>query len=337
MRVLKYVQLGFGVVVAGAALAVSAGTALAASDDAATAAQPVVTAPADASGDQTGGHLTGPAAASAMDTSNASTPGVTGDTGTLGPSGSTNVGSKHAKLNNQTSQTTTPAAGSSSTDSTTGTQPQTVVTGGKSDNTATKGDQPNVSTSTDTAAATPALPKQADQSQPVARTTPVIWFHSTVLPIQPIITSRPAINTDLASSVPSAPEPVNAPVPAKSNGDLGHLSVLMAGVVVPHSVHPSDVVSTRMATPGFLILVLLAASMFVFTYGLWLRRGGFATAARSDTPRATVFTSLFATPLSLGYVWTPPRQDHSPILVPVVYEMLRFNMFPMLTERRIYV
>ena len=170
---------------------------------------------------------------------------------------------------------------------------------------------------------------------PAQTSAPVVAYHSAWLRIQPVITNRPA-EIDLAAAMPSVPVANKAPVPAKSNGTLGQLTVVLAATVVPQLLHPVVDGAYRLALPGLLILVLLVAAVFVFTYGLWLRRGGFATAARSDAP-ARNFSSPFATPLSLGYVWMLSRQKHSPILIPVVYEILKPNRFPALSERRIYV
>jgi hypothetical protein len=163
----------------------------------------------------------------------------------------------------------------------------------------------------------------------------VVAYHSAWLRIQPVITNHPA-EVDLAAAMPSVPVADKAPVPAKSNGTLGQLTGILAATVVPQLLLPVVDGAYRLALTGLLILVLLSTAVFVFTYGLWLRRGGFATAARSDAPTRNL-SSPFATPLSLGYVWTLSRQKHSPILLPVVYEILKPNWFPALSERRIYV
>jgi hypothetical protein len=123
---------------------------------------------------------------------------------------------------------------------------------------------------------------------------PVVVFKSSILPIQPTITSRAtSVINDLATSVPTPPKPDKAPVPAKSSGALGRLTAVLASVVVPPSFSLPSLVSARMALElllGLILLVLIA--VFVFSYGLWLRRGGFATAARSDSPVAAAILYL---------------------------------------------
>jgi hypothetical protein len=144
----------------------------------------------------------------------------------------------------------------------------------------------------------------------------VVVFHSAVLRIQPTIMNPAASQPDdLAATVPSAPVSEKAPVPAKSNGALGHLSAILASSVVPQlfSIHATSVGRAILGF-GLVALLFLFASVFYYSYGLWLRRGGFATAARSDVPMAGFSSNLFATPLLLGYL-SESRADDSPHLV----------------------
>lgn len=153
-----------------------------------------------------------------------------------------------------------------------------------------------------------------------------IVYRSTVLPIQPVITNHAASRvTDLAASMPSAPVPVREPVPTKSNGDLGKLTAELAGTVVPQPVLPAAPPAPRAMLAFLLIaLTIVTLTIFAFTYGQWLRRGGFATAARSDEPSAF---SFFATPHLKGYVPTPPRL-HSPFSMMVAETNLRTILVP---------
>jgi hypothetical protein len=146
---------------------------------------------------------------------------------------------------------------------------------------------------------------------------------TTILPIQPVITNRAtALTPDLAESMPSAPAPSRAPVPAKSTGVLAGLVVGLSNVVIPQPVFPTAAVNLKlMLGISLLTLVVLLANVFEFSYGQWLRRGGFATAARSDEPTDNISSPLFATPLLSGYVEQPPRL-HNPVslvLVPNAY------------------
>jgi hypothetical protein len=136
--------------------------------------------------------------------------------------------------------------------------------------------------------------------------------------------------SDLAGLLPSKPIADKKPVPADPSGALGGLRLALAGVVVPHIVLPLLSDSVReFLTLGLPGLMLLLVTLFIFNYGLWLRRGGFETAARSDAPSA-FSQSKFATPHLKGYVSTL-RLWHSPLLV--VAETDTY-LFPTLQERR---
>jgi hypothetical protein len=131
------------------------------------------------------------------------------------------------------------------------------------------------------------IQKPEDPAQAVApASAPTVTYQTRMMPLQPTITGRVGAEVnDLASSLPTPPKPAKAPVPAKSNGALVKLTAVLAGVVVPQPLLLADaaVAETRAGLIGAGLLILMLA-VFVFTYGLWLRRGGFATAARSDAP-----------------------------------------------------
>lgn len=134
-----------------------------------------------------------------------------------------------------------------------------------------------------------------------------------VLPIQPTITSRTALLVpDLAAALPSATAPAKAPEPAKSSGDLVRLTDELAGVTVPQAFTlPLTMVMRSVLALSLLFLVVVLGRVTVFNYGLWLRRSGFSTAARSD---AGAYNSSLATSLRLGY-GLALRRNHSPLLV----------------------
>jgi hypothetical protein len=132
---------------------------------------------------------------------------------------------------------------------------------------------------------------------------------ATILPIQPIIMNH--MVSDLAALIPSAPMPAKAPVPAQSAGLLSSLAYQLASTALPQFLMPHDITAdslTRMVNLGAILILFL--NVFTFTYGQWLRRSGFATAARSDAP--ATFTPLFATPSLLGYAALPLRL-HNPL------------------------
>jgi len=151
-----------------------------------------------------------------------------------------------------------------------------------------------------------------------AMPAPAMTYRVQVLPIQPTIISHVTVpEADLAATLPSSPKPDKSPSPAKSSGALVKLSMVMAGVVVPQPFLVLFDLVPRLPEPVLLgAFVTLLFVVFVFSYGLWLRRGGFATAARSDSPASAASGSTFATPLFLGYVSAPPRhRRHNPIFV----------------------
>lgn len=130
------------------------------------------------------------------------------------------------------------------------------------------------------------LPDPVQETAPSA--PPTVTYYTRMMPLQPTITGRVGAEAnDLASSLPTSPKPAKAPVPAKSSGTLVKLTAVLAGVVVPQPLLlvaiAAPEVGAGLSGAGVMILML---AVFVFTYGLWLRRGGFATAARSDSPVA---------------------------------------------------
>jgi hypothetical protein len=168
----------------------------------------------------------------------------------------------------------------------------------------------------------------------------IIVFHTAFMPIQPVITSGPPTETgDLAASLPTASVAVKAPMPAKakSNGALGKLRAVLAGVVVPQLFVPHAVAALRGSLETISLLPsLMLGSIFLFSYGLWLRRGGFVNAARSDAPTDSFTSTLFATPHVLDYVTMPPRR-HSPILMVAESKIHTQIQFATLSERRICI
>jgi hypothetical protein len=159
-----------------------------------------------------------------------------------------------------------------------------------------------------------------------------VVYRSALLTIQPTIINNDTDVSDLASSIPSAAVPSKVPSPAKSNGGLDQLSLVLAGTVVPPSFLPAVMPVDRLKLLLSLVtLAVLLVNLIVLSYGVWLRKGGFATAARSDSS-ASYLISSFATPFLLGYVSAPPRM-HSPSLMVSDYKT-RKTLFAMLSERR---
>ena len=162
-------------------------------------------------------------------------------------------------------------------------------------------------------------------------------YHNVVLPVQPMITNtRPAVINDLAATLPSAPtqqDPANVPTPSQPSGLFGALIAQLAGVVVPH-VFLAPVLGFAGLTVAYTLLILasaFAARRFVTSFGLWLRCGGYAHAARSDVAVAT-FTSLFATPFSLSFVTAHSPARSSFFMVSETKTILFVS--PTLLERR---
>ncbi len=123
-------------------------------------------------------------------------------------------------------------------------------------------------------------------------------YRSAILIVKPTITNRTApVVEDLASTMPSLPEPTKAPVKPKATGLFGSLTARLAATVVPVLVgfltKGTELGELALAPVA---LLLLATQLFVSSYGAWMRRSGFAHAARSDTVSSTKMVFPFATP-----------------------------------------
>jgi hypothetical protein len=169
------------------------------------------------------------------------------------------------------------------------------------------------------------------QTQSASSSRPAI-----ILPIQPTIRSYAVSDVgDLAWSLPSVPVAAKQPVPAKSNGAMGNLRWILAGVVVPNMIALTDWAALAGLMAALIALGgLLLGTLYTFSYGLWLKRGGFVNAARSDAPAALATSSLFATPQLLGYVTMPPRRHNPIFVVSDIKSLINEFLFPTLSERR---
>ncbi len=153
--------------------------------------------------------------------------------------------------------------------------------------------QPTAQTNpNDSAAAAAAVSNDATQP-PVHKTL--------VLRMQPTITSSDSgFSQDLAALLPTSPAAQKLPQPAKSTGQLGQIVEQLSRLVVPQPFTPSTPAAGSATIIALIILLLTGlTSVFQFRYGLWLRRGGYATAARSDVSFSNL---IFATPHQMGYV-----------------------------------
>ncbi len=151
--------------------------------------------------------------------------------------------------------------------------------------------------------------------------------NSEVLRVQPRITmARTVRSEDLAAMVPTAmpadQTPAKAPQPPASSGLIIQLtSVLAASVVplnfswqyIPHVLVPGGFTATLVALALLLLASSLALRRVALSFGAYLRRGGYANAARSDVV-VNFFNLLFATPSRLGYV-TATVPIRSPFLM----------------------
>ncbi|HSX01725.1 MAG TPA: hypothetical protein VLI05_00240 [Candidatus Saccharimonadia bacterium] len=129
----------------------------------------------------------------------------------------------------------------------------------------------------------------------------MVPYHSSWLAIQPTITAHPELPLGLTLGL-AAPSPNHNKTPASPSGLLGTLTAELAGAVVPVYwllLGPLGGVrrfSLSLAEAGRLVSLLGVVST---TYGLWLRRTGYAHAARSD-----MAASFFATSHLESYVQT---------------------------------
>jgi hypothetical protein len=188
----------------------------------------------------------------------------------------------------------------------------------------------------DTAPAPAVSPEAAIAlAQSLSTTEPV--YHTVVLSVQPMITNtRPAAVNDLAATLPSAPtqqDPANVPAPSQPAGVFGQLTAVLAGTVVP-PVFLTPLLGFAGISLAYTLLIIasiLAAGRFVTSFGVWLRRGGYAHAARSDVAVAT-FTSFFATPFALSFVTAHSPARSSFLMVSDTKTILFVS--PTLLERR---
>ena len=241
--------------------------------------------------------------------------------------GDSNSQSNTTNITNTTNdnQTGSGSSGISGTDPTvtSTSQQNSQVTGGTSpqdSNQSGTGSAPTAQVANDQdqpeAVATNSVTTPDLKAQPVQQqAAPVVVVLSHFLQVQPVMMSTPSVS-DLGANLPTLPQPVSAPLPPKPNSALGHLTANLTATVVPFFL----LITGKLAGQAPLALMLFAGlffliSAFIFTYGLWLRRGGFATAARSDAPTLGAIFLPFATPHFLGYVFAPPRLLHNPVFV----------------------
>jgi hypothetical protein len=181
-------------------------------------------------------------------------------------------------------------------------------------------------------------PTSLPQIQVPTRPVPVVIFREAALPIQPTIrTVARSAEVDLAASMPSVPVSNKTPVPAESNGALGGLRAVLLSTLVPPTIMPDLAVAILQSFNLIaLVSLLLLGAGYVFSYGLWLRRGGFVNAARSDAPGRGTTSSLFATPHLMGQGSMPPHRP-GPLLVVLEINITSVPLFPTLIERRICI
>jgi hypothetical protein len=175
------------------------------------------------------------------------------------------------------------------------------------------------------------VPVAAVMATPVVKADPVegsdnvvlpekaVVFNSTVLPVQPKITNSHSVGAqDLAAAMPSAPaqqqNPTKAPTPSQPSGLFTKLATELAGTVVPQLFTPtvSGFVNLIARLSLMFTELLLLVGLFGMSFGAWLRRSGYAHAARSDM--ASGFLFLFATPFQMSYV-TALSPEHSSFLM----------------------
>jgi hypothetical protein len=128
-------------------------------------------------------------------------------------------------------------------------------------------------------------------------------YGNNVMPLQPVMTG--SVPHDLATLMPTSTGHIPANSMPHPNSLLGQLTIELAGIVVPMIVLLTAWGIAGVASGSMATLIILTVTFTALTYGLWLRRSGFSTAARSDLPAA--FT--FAAPRLMGYDrGQPPRR-----------------------------
>jgi hypothetical protein len=192
-----------------------------------------------------------------------------------------------------------------------------------------------VAASKDGADVTPPVAATPDSVQPQHESVSVVSSSRQLLPIQPRIVAFARVampSTDLAEALPLVPARDNTP--PKSNGALAGWRLILAEIVVPQTTSGENPVTPVVAwLDGVFLTALLLLTLVPMTYGLWLRRAGFSTAARSDGLAGSVTNhSLFATPHLLGYTKMPPHPS-SPFVV--VWQIQMAPSFATLQERRL--
>jgi hypothetical protein len=174
--------------------------------------------------------------------------------------------------------------------------------------------------------AAPVLPATPEAPVVSAVTTDAavenVQVGAAVLLVQPKITpNHPVLFVDLATGVPTAPIHRNeagntSPAPTQPSGVLGRLTASLAEIVVPHLFLTPSTAGDGLAA-GMALIILLSLTFVgrpALTFGQWLRRGGYAHAARSDVVGA-LFTSYFATPSILSYAVAPGPSRSSFLMV----------------------
>jgi hypothetical protein len=311
MRVVKAAQFGIQSALIGGAFVLLGGVALA---DTSTPGNSSPVTPQSQSG--TNLKVTNGNSASVTN-SGQGTVSVTNNTNTTNSSGSNSQGGTVLSSTDQNGNSNPPSGTATAGND----QQGPTVSNPTSNNQDTQSGSPVTSTTIPPAnqnhtAVAPATAPVAPQSQPVlpaAQAAPVVIFRSRPLKIQPVIETSSV--TDMAAGLASLPTPASAPVPPKPNSALGHLTAVLADTIVPVLFFLISVpVRQGLAIGVFATFIVLLLGAFISNYGLWLRRGGFATAARSDAPSLRTI-SPFATPQFLGYVFAPPRIEHNPVFV----------------------
>jgi hypothetical protein len=130
----------------------------------------------------------------------------------------------------------------------------------------------------------------------------------------------------IAPAMPTQPAPAKSPVPPKPDAFLASLTEMLAATVVPVPFFPTlATVYLPGLALGLITLIVLLGSLTRATYGQWLRRSGYVTAARSDAPASSIAMMIFATPYRLGYAPASPHL-HSPSFM-VADHKIRTNEF----------
>jgi hypothetical protein len=198
--------------------------------------------------------------------------------------------------------------------------------------------QPASLVQTNAAASAAVVPQESAAPQKsVTDVSPVVSTRTMLMELQPRITATNIVAiSDLAAMVPTASAhdlvPGKAPVPSSTGGVFSKLTAELAASVVPHAYFSPTVAG--IAFPLSLIILIVtsgfALRFMAMSFGDWIRRGGFAHAARSDV--AAQLSSLFATPLILSYVTAVPPTHSSFLMVSNIKRLVL--IVPNAIERR---